>query len=113
MVNKATTVSVNPSDRDFINEEAERLGLSQRQTIVRMVEIYKTHTFQAGGDVNLTEGDLARKIFEDLEKVVKRDDRIVAFIKEQEKVILNPTLRTVQIIDSNLAQLVELLSNLT
>lgn len=38
---KPTTVSVDQSAGDYINEEAGKLGLSQRQMIQRLVETYE------------------------------------------------------------------------
>ena len=38
--NKATTVSVDTVSRDRINQEADRLRLSQRQMIQRLLESY-------------------------------------------------------------------------
>lgn len=107
----ATTVSVDAATRDRINAEAERLGLSQRQMVQRMLETYETQQLIDKGEL-VTDEQKVDRIYEALEKVVKRDDRIVAFIKEQEKVLLNPILSTVQATDANLNQLVEILSNI-
>lgn len=110
-----TTVCVDAVTRDRVNEEAERLGLSQRQMIQRLLESYeiqlKLSSEQSDSDTHADE-KLIKKIYDSLDKVIKRDDRIVAFIKEQEKILLNPILNTVQAIDANLNQLVEILSNI-
>lgn len=109
---KPTTVSVNQSARDYINEEADKLGLSQRQMIQRLVETYENLKNSKAGATSLSPEEQISSIYECLEKVLKRDDRVVAFIKEQEKVLLNPILRGVQSTDAQLNQLVEILSNL-
>ncbi len=102
-----TTVSVDAATRDRINQEAERLGLSQRQIIARMVEAY---------DLSLKNEERqafeAQDIFDALDKVLKRDDRVVAFIKEQEKVLLKPILSSIQTTEARINQLVKILSNL-
>ena len=86
---------------------AERLGLSQRQIIARMVEAY---------DLSLKNEERqafeAQDIFDALDKVLKRDDRVVAFIKEQEKVLLKPILSSIQTTEARINQLVKILSNL-
>ncbi len=110
--NPTTTVSVDATTRDIINDMAEDLNLSQREMVTRLVETYRwAVTDEAFSGAGPPEDALA-KIEESLEKVLKRDDRIVAFIKEQEKVLLKPILQTVQATDANLQQLVSILSNL-
>ena len=108
-----TTVSVDSTSRDRINQEAERLGLSQRQMIQKLLESYEIQLKLAADNDDVLEGEeLVKKIYESLDKVLKRDDRVIAFIKEQEKVLLNPIQNTVHTIDANLNQLVEILSNI-
>lgn len=102
-----TTVSVDTSVRDRINSEAVRLGLSQRQMVVRMVEAY---------DLSIQKSESAeaqvQDIYNVLEKVLKRDERIISFIREQEKILLNPILTCVQTTDARLSELINVLSNL-
>ena len=108
-----TTVCVDAVTRDRVNEEAERLGLSQRQMIQRLLESYEAKLKLASEEHDTqAEENLLKEIYNSLDKVIKRDDRIVAFIKEQEKILLNPILNTVQAIDANMNQLVEILSNI-
>lgn len=109
---KPTTVSVDQSARDYINEEADKLGLSQRQMIQRLVETYENLKNSKAGASSLSPEEQISSIYKSLEKVIKRDDRIVAFIKEQEKILLNPILMSVQSTNAQLTQLVEILSNL-
>ncbi len=107
----ATTVSVDVSVRDYINQEAERLGLSQRQMVARMVEDHERQINSPPVSC-LDPQDILTEIHDDLNKVLKRDDRVVAFIREQEKVLLNPILRNTQSTASRVEQLIHILSNL-
>lgn len=88
-----TTVCVDTATRDFINEESERLSLPQRETISRMIEKYQSF-INFNKDSPPPEEQIVQ-INEALKKVIARDDRIVAFIKEQEKVFLTPILNGV------------------
>lgn len=88
-----TTVCVDTATRDFINEESERLSLPQRETISRMIEKYQS-AINCNKDSPPPEEQIVQ-INEALKKVIARDDRIVAFIKEQEKVFLTPILNGV------------------
>ena len=105
---KTSTVSVDSSTRDRVNQEAERLGLSQRQMVARMVEAYDLSIQKDSEDAPIETKD----VYDALDKVLKRDDRIVAFIKEQEKVLLKPILLSVQTTDARINQLIKILSNL-
>lgn len=109
---QATTVSVDVSVRDYVNKEAERLGLSQRQMVARMAEDYERQ-INAPKEVGLDSQDLLTEIRDDLSKVLKRDDRVVAFIREQEKVLLNPIMKTTQSTANRIEQLINILSNLS
>ena len=109
---KPTTVSVDAAIRDFINQEAELLGLSQRKMISRLWELYEIQKEKARSIEEPDTETFIKKIYDALEKVHKRDDRIIAFIKEQEKIFLNPTLNSVQTTESTLKELVNVLSNL-
>ena len=108
-----TTVSVTSKDRDRINELADGLNLSQREMVTRLLESYQGVILKdkAPSDSD-PPNDTMAAIMDALDKVVKRDDRVIAFIKEQEKVLLNPTLLTVQRTDTQLQKLIEILSNL-
>ena len=109
---QATTVSVDVSVRDYINQEAERLGLSQRQMVTRMAEDYERQINTSKED-GLDPQDLLTEIRDNLGKVLKRDDRVVAFIREQEKVLLNPILKSTQSTANRIEQLITILSNLS
>ena len=108
-----TTVCVESTDRDAINEFAESLNLSQRQMVSRLVETYRASLSQKDSAIDAVPSEvILAAIQENLDKILKRDDRIVAFIKEQEKVLLKPILQTVQSTDSQLKLLNDILSNL-
>ena len=109
---KWTTVSVDATVRDFINQEAERLGLSQRQMVARLCDSFQLNQDKAKAHDGEDTSDVIEKLYDSLEKVLKRDDRIVAFIKEQEKVFLNPMLNSTHKTEAILTQLVEVLSNI-
>ena len=109
---QSTTVSVDCADRDAINEFAEKLDLSQRQMVSRLVESYRaalTKNDESGHD---PPEKVLQRLAEDMETVLKRDDRIIAFIKEQEAVLHKPILHGVQSIEAQLKTLNTILSNL-
>ena len=87
---KTTTVCVDASVRDFIAAEAERQGLSLRQMVYHISESYK-------------------KQLEDSPAMKKGNDRIIAYIRRQEENYLAPILNTVQLMDSRLKILIEVL----
>ena len=86
-----TTVSVDGSVRDRINKEAVRLGLSQRQMISRMVEAYELKVIADNFSGDSPPAEL-QDVYSLLEKVLKRDDRVIAFIRTQEQQFLKPIL---------------------
>lgn len=108
---RGTTVCVDCSIRDRINQEADRLGLSQREMVVRLIEAYEK---MANGENNQASpsDEQSIKINESIEKILKRDDRIVAFIKEQEKILLSPILQGVQKTQARIDTLIDILKNI-
>lgn len=112
-VKPTTTVCVECADRDAINEFADGLNLSQREMVTRLIESYRA-SLERQDDAAGTgpPEDVLAALREDLDKVLKRDDRVVAFIREQEKVLLKPILQTVQSTESQIKLLNEILSNL-
>lgn len=108
-----TTVCVECADRDAIKEFADGMNLSQREMVTRLIETYRaSHERQDNASGTGPPEDVLASLREDLDKVLKRDDRIVAFIREQEKVLLKPILQTVQSTDAQIKLLNEILSNL-
>lgn len=107
----ATTISADIEARDYINQAAAELGLSQRQMLTRMVETYE---MQRKADTQGTSSpqEVLDDIHEGIKKVIKRDDRVVAFIREQERVLLNPIFETVKSTEDRVNQLIRILSNL-
>lgn len=108
---KTTTVCVDTSVRDVIAAEADRLGLSQRQTIERIVEAYDLARHQKDSDSSTGDGVL-QQVLDAVEKMLQRDERIIAFLKEQERILLNPILETAKSTDVRIKVLVELLKEL-
>jgi len=108
-----TTVCVECTDRDAIKELADGLNLSQRQMVTRLIETYHASINRKENveGASPPESVLAA-LQEGLDKVLRRDDRVVAFIREQEKVLLKPILQTVQSTESQIKLLNEILSNL-
>ena len=112
-VKPTTTVCVECADRDAINEFADGLNLSQREMVTRLIESYRASLERQDDAAGPgPPEDVLAALREDLDKVLKRDDRIVAFIREQEKVLLKPILQTVQSTESQIKLLNEILSNL-
>lgn len=87
---KTTTVCVDTTVRDFIAAEAERQGLSLRQMLYHVTEAYKQQ-------------------LEDSPAMKKGNDRIIAYIRRQEENYLAPILNAVQLMDSRLKVLIEVL----
>lgn len=104
-----TTVSVYSYDRDYINHLSEEIGLSQKRIVSMLVEAHKSLKLAPAEPPNKEQFD---KIVEILEKLIKRDDRVIAFIKEQESVLLKPIFSNTEHIDQRMNQLISILSNL-
>lgn len=110
---QTTTVNVECDDRDEINKLAEHLDLSQRQMVSRLIESYRDTVSKLDETSSHNPpNDILERLAEDMEKVLKRDDRIVAFIREQEKNLLKPILQGVLSNDAQIKLLNNILSNL-
>lgn len=109
---KQTTVCVDASIRDAINLEAEHLELSQRQMVRRLWETFQLQKERARSPNEQDPEEVLKGIYDALQKVLARDDRVIAFIREQEKVFLNPTLNNTQAIEKALKQLIKVISDL-
>lgn len=110
---KTTTVSVDAATRERINTEAARLGLNQREMIQRLVEGYDLAKQQAGDAGEQPDSQtLLQQVNDTLTKVLQRDDRLVSFLREQEKTLLNPILQTAQSTESRLKVLVNVLTEM-
>lgn len=111
--NKTTTVSVDAATRERINAEAARLGLNQREMIQRLIEGYDLAQQRDGdADEQPDSQTLLQQVNETLAKVLQRDDRLVTFMREQEKALLNPILQTAQSTESRLKVLVDVLTEM-
>ena len=110
---KTTTVSVDAATRERINAEAARLGLNQREMIQRLIEGYDLAQQRDGdADEQPDSQTLLQQVNDTLAKVLQRDDRLVSFMREQEKALLNPILQTAQSTESRLKVLVEVLTEM-
>lgn len=107
---RTTTVNVNVAVRDRINSEAERLGVSQRHMVSRMLETYELSLQRESTGTSPPVDE--KSLIEMLEKVLKRDDRIVAFIKTQEAEWLKPILTYVQRVEAEMRILINLIKQL-
>lgn len=87
-----TTVCVDAAVRDFLAAEGESLGLSQRQVVNHIVNAYKHRKDNPSEGIG--------------------DERIISFMKQQEKMLLSPILKTTQSVDSRLNVLVDILKEL-
>lgn len=89
---KTTTVSCDESTRQFIAAEAERTGLLQRQVLAQMVEHYKRYATE-----NCKKKDTVNEDLYNIEKKITAEvNRVIGFIKEQEKVYLKDILQQVR-----------------
>lgn len=91
-----TTISVETSVRDMINQEARRLRLSQREMVALLLKVYRQKS-DNNPDVK-ARGD-------------PEAGRIMSFIREQEKLFLKPTLTAVLSIESLQQELITLLKD--
>ena len=115
---KTTTLSCDKSTREFVATEAARTGLLQREILARMVEVYQLDQKRSATKKKDDLEDLrsAKQIFtaidKKLDKAIKRDDVVLAFIKTHESELSSPTLDRVKNCEMLLNQLVSILQNL-
>ena len=87
---KTTTICADITVRDFIAAVVERQGLSLRQMLFHITDAYKQQ-------------------LEESPAMKKGNDRIVAYMRRQEENYLSPILNTLQLMDSRLKVLIEVL----
>lgn len=87
-----TTVCVDAAVRDFLAAEGESLGLSQRQVVNHIVNAYR----HSKDDPSEGAGD----------------ERIISFIRQQEKMLLTPILNTTLAVNSRLKVLIDILKDI-
>ncbi len=104
-----TTISVDTKARDWVNAEAERLGIPQRQVITLLIEECDISRKKAKGESPEAKID---SLHDSLREVLRRDERIIAFIREQERSILSPILNTSISIDARVNELINLLKDI-
>lgn len=107
---QTTTVCVNCGDRDTINALADKLDISQRQMVSRLIETYQSSLAKEDGGPPEA---LLERLIADIEKVLDRDSRIVGFIRTQEKELLKPILEEVISNGAQIKLLNQILSNLS
>lgn len=115
---KTTTVSCDESTRQFIASEAERTGKLQREVLAQMVKVYQQDQ-QRSAKKKKEEAQELRNANEilaaidtKLEKLTKRDDVVIGYIKEHEKLYGSPTLDKMKNCETRLGQLISILQNL-
>lgn len=109
---KTTTVSCDESARAFIAAEAERTGRLQREVLAEMISVYKLQqkrsaTKAAEPQVPVAPGTINMDFLKDeLSKVITKDvNRVISFIKEQEKIFLAPISTNVKSVKKQLETL--------
>lgn len=109
---KTTTLSCDKSTHEFVAAEAERLGLSQRAVLARMVESYRrsqkrSATKAAEPQTQGVPGTIDMNFLKDeLSKVITKDvNRVIGFIQQQEKVYLTPIAKNVKSVKEQLENL--------
>lgn len=114
---KTTTISCDEAAREFIAAEAERTGRLQREVLAEMISIYKQQ--QDCFAAKQREQEIRKKnalelffdIKETLDKNIKHDDQVIAFIKTQETKILSPMSIKIDKCESLLNTLVGILQS--
>lgn len=109
---KTTTISCDESAREFIATEAKRTGRLQREVLAEMISVYKLQqkrsaTKAAEPQVPVVPGTINMDFLKDeLSKVITKDmNRVISFIKEQEKIYLTPIANNVKSIKEQLENL--------
>ena len=116
---KTTTLSCDKSTREFVAAEAERLGLTQREVLARLVESYrrshkrsatntaepKTQAMPGQIDMNVLIDALSKQITKDV-------NRVIGFIQQQEKVYLTTIAKNTADNKTLLTNIVTQLENL-
>lgn len=117
---KLTTVSVTVKTRNYIKEEAMKLGITQSEYAERIVAEHKrTLGMKKKQKEKLRLEDMTQdevlvfvgKTFEDILKKTD-DNRVISFIRKQESIFLNPMLNEMAQIKEFLSQLLMKLQQL-
>ena len=115
---KHTTVSCDESTHRFIADEAKRTNSNQRKVLARMVKVYQRDQQRSAKKKKeeaqelRTANEILAAIDEKLNKLTKRDDVVIGYIKEHEKLYSSPTLEKTKKCETHLEQLISILQNL-
>ena len=109
---KTTTLSCDKSTREYVAAEAERLGLTQRAALARMVASYRhaqmrSVTKKEKPQIQATSGGIdMNSLMDKFEKELTDGlNRVIAYQKEQEKLFLTPLVKKVDSIKTQLENL--------
>ena len=117
---KMTTISVTVKTRNYIKEEAQKLGITQSEYAERIVAEHKrTLGMKKNQKEKLRLEDMNQDevqvfIGKTLEAILKKtdDNRVISFIKKQESAILNPRKNDIAVLKVFLEQLIVKLQQL-
>lgn len=117
---KLTTVSVTVKTRNYIKEEAMKLGITQSEYAERIVaEPKRTLGMKKKQKEKLRLEDMTQDevlvfVGKTLEDILKKtdDNRVISFIRKQESIFLNPMLNEMAQIKEFLSQLLTKLQQL-
>ena len=117
---KMTTISVTVKTRNYIKEEAQKLGITQSEYAERIVAEHKrTLGMKKNQKEKLRLEDMNQDevqvfIGKTLEAILKKtdDNRVISFIKKQESAILNPMKNDIAVLKVFLEQLIVKLQQL-
>ena len=116
---ETTTICCDKSTHEFITAEADRLGISQRKVLARLVESYRhshkrSATITAEPQTQATPGQIDINVLTDaLSKQITKDvNRVIGFIQQQEKVYLTTIAKNTADNKTLLANIATQLENL-
>ena len=117
---KLTTVSVTVKTRNYIKEEAMKLGITQSEYAERIVAEHKRTLGMKKSQKeklrleDMTQDEVLVFVGKTLEDILKKtdDNRVISFIRKQESIFLNPMLNEMAQIKEFLSQLLTKLHQL-
>jgi hypothetical protein len=117
---KLTTVSVTVKTRNYIKEEAMKLGITQSEYVERIVAEHKRTLGMKKKQKeklrleDMTQDEVLVFVGKTLEDILKKadDNRVISFIRKQESIFLNPMLNEMAQIKEFLSQLLTKLQQL-
>lgn len=117
---KLTTVSVTVKTRNYIKEEAMKLGITQSEYAERIVAEHKRTLGMKKKQKeklrleDMTQDEVLVFVGKTLKDILKKadDNRVISFIRKQESIFLNPMLNEMAQIKEFLSQLLTKLQQL-